>query len=391
MSEHLREFAATPRQLEILETVIASGSQRKASKILKVSHQTVNKTMEMLVNRAALRGCSPDHDLTHPVAPGQKLQGASTLYRRGEVEPVLQWVKSSADAQQYAEIQKAALEVMCAGVPQVNPTGFAGITADHLCNVYTVTDAHVGALAWGLETHSGDWDLAIAERVLTGCFAEMIKASPNAGTCVIAQLGDYLHYDSAVNGPVTPMHGNILDADGRMPKMVDVAIRILLAMIGLALEKHQKVVVLIGEGNHDPAGSVWLRAMLKYMFANEPRLEVIQSELPYYVYEFGNTMLAWHHGHLTKPEQMPLLFAAQFPQIWGRTTKREVHSGHKHHLMVKEMSGMTVVQHPTLASRDAYAARGGWIAERQATSITYSKRFGRVATNIVTPEMLDQE
>ena len=37
---------------------------------------------------------------------------------------------------------------------------------------------------------------------------------------------------------------------------------------------------------------------------------------------------------------------------------------------------------------DAYAARGGWVAERQVTSITYHKRFGQVARHTVTPEML---
>lgn len=49
---------------------------------------------------------------------------------------------------------------------------------------------------------------------------------------------------------------------------------------------------------------------------------------------------------------------------------------------------MTVVQHPTLAARDAYAARGGWISERQASAITYHKLHGQVARNIVTPEMV---
>ena len=51
---------------------------------------------------------------------------------------------------------------------------------------------------------------------------------------------------------------------------------------------------------------------------------------------------------------------------------------------------MTVLQHSTLAARDAYAARGGWHSERQATSITYHSRWGQVARHTVTPEMLDE-
>ena len=41
-------------------------------------------------------------------------------------------------------------------------------------------------------------------------------------------------------------------------------------------------------------------------------------------------------------------------------------------------------------ARDAYAARGGWHSERQATSITYHSRWGQVARHTVTPEMLDE-
>ncbi len=100
-------------------------------------------------------------------------------------------------------------------------------------------------------------------------------------------------------------------------------------------------------------------------------------------------MLCWHHGHMKKNDQLPLLFAAQYPSIWGVTSKRYAHTGHRHHHEEKEHSGMTVIQHPTLAARDAYAARGGWVAERQATAMTFHAKYGLVARNTVTPEMLE--
>jgi hypothetical protein len=99
-------------------------------------------------------------------------------------------------------------------------------------------------------------------------------------------------------------------------------------------------------------------------------------------------MLGVHHGHKVKNEALPLLFAAQFPEVWGRTTKREIHCGHRHHRDEKEYNGGTVVQHPTLAARDAYAARGGWIAERAAWAMTYHKAFGPVGRVCISPEML---
>jgi hypothetical protein len=250
-----------------------------------------------------------------------------------------------------------------------------------------MTDCHVGMLAWHKEG-GHDWDLKIAERVLTGCFEQMVKASPAASTGIVAQLGDWLHFDGMA--AVTPTSGHSLDADGRLSKIVQTSVRVLRRLVDFALVHHERVIVLMAEGNHDLVSSIWLRTLFRALYENEPRVEVIDSELPYYIYQHGKTMIGFHHGHLKKNDQLPLLFASQFAPVWGSTTKRYIHTGHRHHTEEKEHSGVTVVQHPTLAARDAYAARGGWIAERQVSAITYHKDYGQVAKNTVTPEMMIQ-
>ncbi len=159
-------------------------------------------------------------------------------------------------------------------------------------------------------------------------------------------------------------------------------------LVEAALLKHERVHVVLAEGNHDMASSVWLREMFTALYEDEPRVTIDSSVLPFYVYQHGETMLAFHHGHLVKLASLPLLFAAKFPEIWGTTKKRYCHTGHKHHVDEKEHPGITVIQHPTLAAPDAYAARGGWLSERQASSITYHDKFGQVARNTVTPEMV---
>jgi len=118
-------------------------------------------------------------------------------------------------------------------------------------------------------------------------------------------------------------------------------------------------------------------------------VQVIDSEVPYYVHKHGKCMIAFHHGHLKKNDALPILFASQYANVWGETTKRYAHTGHRHHVEEKEHSGMTVVQHPTLAARDAYAARGGWMAERQVSAITYHEEYGQVSKITVIPEMLE--
>jgi len=384
MYDHLIQFA-TQRELDYIEAIRLHGSQIKAAKALGTHRRTVDRAITRLKIRAAKQ--SPqEHDYTRTVPEGYKIRGVSQFIN-SEGKIAGQWVKTSVDKEHQLEIMREAALTLCEDIKPAEPVQVLGDVYKNLCNVYTLTDCHVGMRAWGKETQSGDWDLGIAEKTLVGCFDHMVKSSPMAETCVIAQLGDFLHYDSSI-APVTPLHGHVVDADGRMPKMVQVAIRILRTVINSALQRHHNVILLLAEGNHDMTSSVWLREMFKTLYENEPRIKVIDSELPYYVYQHGETMLAWHHGHLSKKDQLPLIFAAQFPKVWGNTVKRYVHCGHMHHTHIQEHAGVTVEQHPTLAARDAYAARGGWISERQVTSITYSDKYGQVARNTVTPEML---
>lgn len=377
---------ATGKQREMLEAINKHRGIRPAARALGLSKNSVQSALARVEKKAAVFGYSPQHDLTHKVAPGFLAKGHSTLYRRGEPEPVLQWVKTREDAEQREKIVREAVQALMEDVPRQSATPAPAVTESALCNVITLTDCHVGAKAWGKET-GADWDLQIAERDILGAVAHLVSASPKADTCVIAQLGDFLHQDGLA--AVTPTSGHNLDSDSRFSKVVQIAVRVLRATVALALKRHRKVVLLIAEGNHDVASSVWLRHMFSLLFEGEPRVQVIDSELPYYCFQHGKTMIGWHHGHLKKFGELPLLFAAQFPAIWGATVKRYVHTGHLHHKHEQEHSGVTLIQHPTIAARDAYAARGGWVADREMTAITYHDRWGQVARATVCPEMLE--
>lgn len=381
--EHLLKFCQTDTQRTHVQAVIDHGSCRKAAKALGKAKSTITESLQKLQARAAQAGVGEHY--VGPQAPdGFAVRGTSTLYGPdGEVKG--QWVKTRAEDERRVELAKEAIKALCEEIPRAAPAAPPKLSQSHLLNAYTMTDCHIGMMAWRAEGGE-DWDLKIAERILTGCFQEMVSSAPTAETCVIAQLGDWLHYDSLE--AVTPTNKHILDADGRFAKMVQVSIRVLRSLIDAALAKHEKVILLCAEGNHDLASSVWLRAMFGALYENEPRVEVIQSESPYYAYQHGETMLVWHHGHLKRPADLPLLAATQFSQMWGATKKRYGHLGDKHHLDEKEHSGMIVRQHPTLAARDAYASRHGWHALRAATGITYHKEFGEVGRNTVYPEML---
>lgn len=339
--------------------------------------------MQHRLAEAARRGIAPGH-FQSGTAPGY-VMGKVTIQRNHEGQIERTWERQSPDDRAQQEAMQAALAAMCAEIKPLDPTPAPTTAMPDLCALYTLTDAHVGMLAWHREGGE-DWDLAIAERIIVGCFAETIRQMPNAQQAVFNQLGDLLHYDSLQ--AVTPTSGHILDADSRYTKMVEVAVRIIRRVVTMLLEKHERVHIVMAEGNHDMASSVWLRTMFKALYENEPRITVDDSALPYYVFEWGEVMLAFHHSHLKKNPQLPGLLAAQFSQIWGRTRKRYCHTGNLHHAEEKEHAGMTVIQHPTLAARDAYAARGGWFADRAMSAITYHRQFGQVGRVTVCPEML---
>lgn len=318
---------------------------------------------------------------------GYFVKGRSTLLD-ADGNVVMQWVKTQIDQDQYEMRLTAALEALRDTLEPLPPIRTPDSTLTPLLNQYTITDFHMGMLAWGRET-GDDWDIRIAEDVLTRCFQLMIDNAPPARVCVIAQLGDFLHSDFEGLLGLTPTSKHVLDTDGRASKIIRVALRALRHMIEQARAKHEEVHVLMAEGNHDMTSSIWLRETFAMLYENEPRVVVDTSPLPYYVYEHGETMLAFHHGHMKKIDELPSLFAAEFPQVWGRTKYRYGHCGHTHHFQANERHGMVVYRHPTLAARDAYAARGGWHSERGAECITYHEKHGRVGSNLVTPAMLD--
>jgi len=384
IDENLYRYC-TPRQKQILEAIERLGSARAAATELGMNIGGASETYLAVKRKAAKFGYSPSHDWTRPVPDGYVAKGVSTYYNK-EGKPSGQWVKASLSHEALVDAMREAVEGFKDEIPPVVSIVAPAASEEHLCNLYTFTDYHLGMLAWHKEG-GNDWNISIAERTIIAALQQMIEQSPKAHTAVINIQGDFLHTDGKT--PVTPASKHVLDADSRFPKIRKSAIRVIRSLVTMSLLRHQEVHLIIAEGNHDEEASGWLADLFSVHYEEEPRVTVNDSVLPFYVFEWGSTMLGIHHGHKVKNESLPLLFAAQFPQQWGRTSRREIHCGHRHHRDEKEYNGVTVVQHPTLAARDAYAARGGWIADRAAWAITYHKKYGAVGRVMITTEMLE--
>lgn len=335
--------------------------------------------------KLAKKGVGHGRDVSHLVPDGYKIKGTSSLVDEfGNTK--LQWVKTDTDAERQVELMKAVIEGMKSEITPVAPVKAARAKRDDkLLNLYTVSDFHLGMLAWGDES-GDDWDMKIAEDLFSRWFDAAFQKAPDAGTGVINLLGDLAHFDSLV--AVTPASGNVLDADTRYQKLVRYMIRMVCRVVDMALVKHKNVRLLIVQGNHDESGMIWLAEMFSTLYDNEPRVFVDTSPDVYKMVQHGKTTLFFTHGHKCRFEVVEPIMIAKFRKAFGESEYSYAHVGHLHHQKIVESRNMVVEQHRTLAAKDAYASRGGWMSKRSANVITYSSEFGEVGRLSISPEML---
>lgn len=335
--------------------------------------------------RLSKKGLGHGHDVSHLVPDGYAIKGTSTLIDPlGNVKQ--QWVKTDVDAERQLELMRAVVEGLCSEIePLPAVKKGKGSCNDKLLNLYTVSDFHLGMLAWADET-GADWDMKIAETLFAKWFDAAFQQAPPAGTAVINLLGDLAHFDSL--DAVTPASGHVLDADTRYQKLVRYMIRMVRRVVEMALVKHKTVKLLIVQGNHDESGMIWLAEMFSTLYDNEPRVFVDTSADVYKMVQHGKTTLFFHHGHKCRFDAIEPVMIAKFRKAFGDSEYSYAHVGHLHHQKIVESRNMIVEQHRTLAAKDAYASRGGWMSKRSANVITYSTEFGEVSRLTISPEML---
>jgi len=377
------QFAESEAQLAVASLLDDGLSKTQVAKNLGIAERNVYRAIQRMKSNAAKRGYSPEHDMIHVVPEGYKVKGVSTYYNE-EGKPTGQWVKSATDEQQRVQALLDAVEKAATALPKFKPTKPPANPDENLASLLTITDFHLGMKAWRV-SDGDDWDVKIARDVFLNAVNDMISASPRSGTGILNQLGDFLHWDGLVQ--VTPTSGHHLTGDDRYSKLVELAISVMTEAVQLMLKKFGKVIVVQAEGNHDLASSVWMRKFIKHRFEDEPRVEVIDNEFPYYAYKHGKIMLGFHHGHKMRMAQLQKLFASEprFRKIWGECEHAYIHCGHLHHERVLDDAGATIEQHPTLAARDNYASSHGYVSQRGAKVITYDKLDGEVHRVTVRP------
>lgn len=366
---------------KLLADVNAGMSGHAIAKKYGMTHGSINRR----IKRLGARGVGHGGNVSRFVPDGYKVKGTSTL-TRDDGTVAMQWIKTDVDAERQFKMMQEAIAALTADIKPVTiPEHIGRPTAENLCNLYTVSDFHLGMLAC-MEESGEDWDTKIAEELFVNWFSAAVETSPWSHTAVVSLLGDLMHSDSLA--PVTPASGHVLDADSRYFKMIEVSMRMVRRAIEIVALKHPVVRIIVSQGNHDETGMLWLTAALNMMYGHDDRVTVDTSPDVFKMFRHGDTVLFFHHGHKVRFDSIESVMVSRFRKDYGETQYAYAHVGHLHHQKIVESNCMVVEQHRTLAAKDAYAARGGWFSGRSANVITYHKKFGEVSRQSISPEML---
>ena len=316
---------------------------------------------------------------------GAKLVRRSTLVD-GEGNVSQQWViEKQEDVERYERFL-SIIEELKADMPRAPIIPMPEPYYGDLLVGYPVGDHHMGMLSWKHET-GASYDLEVGEALLTKAVSYLADAAPPADTALLALLGDYMHYDSMA--PMTPNHGNILDADGRAHKMVRAATRAVRVAIETLARKHLNVHVIVEFGNHDPYSMVWLGELLRVVYEDNPRITIDSAPGGYHYYRFGKNLIATHHGDtVTKLEALPNIMAHDRASDWGETLYRTWWTGHRHSRTMLDAPGCSVEVHRILPPPDAWAHSKGYRSHRTMQAIVYDREQGELGRHSVSPGMI---
>lgn len=365
------------------EQLIAEYNKGKTYKQIAEEYGMAKRNVERLGARLAKRGL-----ISTRRAPGFGVNGESLLVDKdGNV--IMRWIKTARDRDEMERLMQAAYDAFMEEIPRAEANNAVPLCNDDLMVMYPIADHHMGMLAHRHET-GDNYNISIAEKLMDEYFDYAISVAPNASKGLLVLLGDFFHFDGLT--PITPEHGNILDADTRYSKLVYVGIRSIRKAINKLLYKHKTIEIQIVTGNHDPSSMIFLRAALAAVYENEPRIYVDVSPRYLHAVRFGHVLIGICHGDkMRKPDVRLSCLARDFKRDFGECDFVYSISGHLHSHSITETNLGVDEIFGKMAASDAYAAAGGWRSYRYTSTVVYHKKFGEISRSHFRPEMVKND
>jgi hypothetical protein len=319
------------------------------------------------------------------VSYGEQLKGTSTLYAEdGSIKQ--QWVKTDVPRSNFLDSFKEAIEEISSEIPSLPKIKKPKKQLDeNLLTVYISNDVHIGAYMWAEEVND-DWDVGIATSTLRKAYDHLVSSAPPSKYGMVLDLGDLTEIDDYKN--MTPKSGNILDVDGRYPKILRAAYESLIYGINLALQKHEIVYFYNVAGNHDISTGIAVMEVIRVAFKDNPRVIVCSSPNPIKYHQHGTTLLQFAHGDGMRVKDAGEIMAHDCEDIFSLTKHRYSHLGHVHKDSAVDGRLCKAETHRNLAPLNHWAYHKGFRGPLGTMkSITYSTTNGELARSMYNVEM----
>lgn len=143
-------------------------------------------------------------------------------------------------------------------------------------------------------------------------------------------------------------------------------------------------------GNHDRLTSFHIAHALSKVFSTREDIIFHAEYAERKVVTYGNNFFAFEHGDVSK-KNTPLVYATEFPELWGKTKYRTCFTGHFHikktleYITENEHNGFSIKHLPSLCSTDYWHYHNKYVgSKRQAVMEVHDAEKGKISEFIYT-------
>jgi hypothetical protein len=243
-------------------------------------------------------------------------------------------------------------------VPKLNlPQG------DQHAVVISPFDLHYGKYAWGGEVID-EYNRQISRDLLISKTNDLIVdiVKYNIEKVIIPVGSDYFHIDTLSGGTTK---GTPQDCDGTFVQIMVEGQKLMIEFIEM-LRQVAEVEIILTAGNHDFKLSHVLLQHLHAYYRQCEDVNVIQCHRFRQYFKYGNTLMGFTHGDMTKISDLPYKMAQEAPELWADAKYKAFFTGHLHHEMVKDYNGVKVFQMPSLSGSDRWHHNNGYEGSTRA-------------------------
>ena len=379
----LLDYAKTDRQRE---TIIAweecgRNSGMVAAK-LGISCSTVRDHIAYVKNTAAAAGYSDNWDATRHVPEGEVVIGRSIYTQDDEGNKAWLKTKRTMTEAERDKALKGFVDGLTKGLPKYKPKAKPKTKKfdPDLLPCIVMGDAHFGMRADARETRNRDYDTKIAAQCHLDAISYLVDASTPSEQSLLVNVGDFIHANGSSG---TTFAGTKLDVDTRIEIVLETAAQTFIFAIEKMLSKHKTVSVIMARGNHDSDTAIALALILKFYYAKEKRVNILEPHGFTHTLVFGKNLLACHHGDRMKPAKLASILPRMLPEQWAQTNYRKWLVGHVHHQQLLETdNGCKIETFGTLSPPDSWHAGAGFQSASVMTQITFHRDGGECLRHV---------